>query len=91
MPTTWSTLGGNSGVVSTLDAASRALYFLSGEIKSYPNGTQELLYSLAAVDIDTAALRSPHPPVQKHCKDGYCDSLLALEALGDEGSRRGRA
>ena len=81
LPTKWNSLGGNSGVVSTLEG--RALYFLAGE-EVVHNHTMDVAFSLASVNIDTAVLSGAHPRVQRHCKAGFCDSLMALEALGDE-------
>ena len=72
-----------SGVVSTLDSATRTLYFLAGEAATH-NGTQSLVYYLAAVDIDSVQLKATHPRVQRHCAQGHCDSLMALESSSDE-------
>jgi hypothetical protein len=61
VPADWNTMGGNSGVVSALDADSRTLFFIAGREFQLNKTRIEIDYFLASVDIDTAALHANAP------------------------------
>jgi hypothetical protein len=61
VPSEWNVMGGNSGVVSTLDAESRSLYFIAGREYQINATHIGIDYYLASVDVDTAVLRERRP------------------------------
>jgi hypothetical protein len=73
VPADWNTEGGNSGVVSTLDTASRTLFFIAGREFQLNKTNFEIDYYLAGVDVDSATLHADPPRLNAGLK------LQALE------------
>lgn len=79
VPTGWNALLGNSGSVSTFDAAARNIIFLAGEQDGQGNIVSSYVCN---VDVDDASLKA-HPKMQPQVGLGG-SGFLALEMTGDE-------